>query len=855
MRLLILLLLPFICHTQTAQISGMINRYAAVYAIDTCKGRIEVSDTAGFRAGEPVLLVQMQGALISGGNNAGFGQITGLDGAGRFERALVDSVAAGALFLQHRLLNRFDVAGKWQVVSMPHYHQAAVTDTLRAKPWDGSTGGVLAFTVANTLTLDAPIVADGAGFRGGANYLAPVNNCTWLIGESDYFYPAGNWRGAYKGEGIALADSSQILGRGPQANGGGGGNDHNAGGGGGANAGAGGVGGDNDEPATFGCDGYFPGLPGYPLLPDSMRLFAGGGGGAGHANNNLTSAGGNGGGIVLIEAGRIDGSRPFISANGLPGRAANGDGGGGGGAGGTIWLRAGDAPDSLRLSANGGGGGNTININQNRCFGPGGGGGGGCIRTNLPGIPLPAGGAAGRINLSSNSCNGTSSGALPGLPGLTLPLPAGWLPAGELTFDPEILVDPVDTSVCAGATAGFSVLTNAGDWQFQWEINSGSGWMPATAGMGLAGFLSPNLQILPVPASLNAYRFRCVVQRPGCASVVSDEALLTVSATPVADFEVMMNGKTAIFDNRSQNATSYWWDFGDGTVSALDSPEHEYANEGVYTVTLFAISPCDTAIFVETIHLLLAPAAGFAAPDSIAGCESVQVAFTNQSSSNTLGYLWFFPGGTPPASTDANPAVTYTVSGVYSVTLIAVNAAGADTLVKEIKARILGYPTADFSHTMLGGGLVGFTNLSQNADSYTWYFGDDTDPVQTRDALHQYAQSGIFTVTLVADNFCGTAVLQKTIEVMVTGTVAPGNEGGIRAFPNPTNGEVCLVPFVSSNGSGYLTVFDQNGRHVMTRHLQNNKDWTVNFAGLPAGSYRILVGFKNRTASTVILKF
>ncbi|MCK6694302.1 MAG: PKD domain-containing protein [Thermoanaerobaculia bacterium] len=854
MRFLVLFLFPLFVQSQTTQLSGIINRYAAVRAIDTCSGRIEVSDTAGFRAGHSILLIQMQGALISGDNNGTFGQVTDLNSAGRFERAVVDSVAVDALFLRGRMLNQYDVAGKVQAVSIPRFTQAVVTDTLRPKPWDGTVGGILIFIVTNTLTLHAPVIADGAGFRGGADYLAPGNNCTWLTGESGYYYPAGNWRGANKGEGIAAADSSKILGRGPRANGGGGGNDHNAGGGGGANAGAGGVGGDNDEPATFGCDGYYPGLPGRQLTPDTLRLFMGGGGGAGHANNNLTSAGGNGGGIILIEAGRIEGSKPIVSANGLPGDTANGDGGGGGGAGGTIWLRAGDAPDSLRVSASGSAGGNTININQNRCFGPGGGGGGGCIRTNLAGIPIPAGGPAGQITLSSNGCNGSSSGAAPGMPGSVLSLPSAWLPAGELALSPEIWVNPVDTSICPGAAAGFSVQTNPGNWQFQWEINTGAGWMPVVAGMGLAGFLSPNLQIPPVSANQNAYRFRCVVQRPDCSSIISGEALLTVNAIPLADFEVALNNKTAFFENRSQYATSYWWDFGDGTGSTLAAPEHQYAGEGVYTVTLYAISTCDTAVFSQTIQLLLAPVADFSAPDSVANCEAVQVAFVNQSSVNALGFAWLFPGGVPAASTEANPVVTYTASGVYPVTLIAVNAAGADTTVQTVKVRILGYPLADFSYAMLGGGLVSFTNLSSNADSYTWYFGDSTAAVQSKDALHQYAQAGVFTVTLVADNFCGTAVLQKTIEVLLTEAPFVNRQSHFKIFPNPTAGVVHIESLHFTPGAARAEVFDLNGRSVLAQIWQPGDTWSLDLGTLPGGVYLLLLRCEQQVYRRLIIR-
>lgn len=42
------------------------------------------------------------------------------------------------------------------------------------------------------------------------------------------------------------------------------------------------------------------------------------------------------------------------------------------------------------------------------------------------------------------------------------------------------------------------------------------------------------------------------------------------------------------FTNSSSNATSYHWDFGDGSTSVLASPSHIYTSGGSYSVTLTA---------------------------------------------------------------------------------------------------------------------------------------------------------------------------------------------------------------------------------------------------------------------------
>ena len=62
---------------------------------------------------------------------------------------------------------------------------------------------------------------------------------------------------------------------------------------------------------------------------------------------------------------------------------------------------------------------------------------------------------------------------------------------------------------------------------------------------------------------------------------------------PVASFSMDKNNvlvpATIIFTNQSTDATSYNWDFGDGSVSTIESPTHEYTSSGTFTVTLTAM--------------------------------------------------------------------------------------------------------------------------------------------------------------------------------------------------------------------------------------------------------------------------
>jgi PKD repeat protein len=773
LRLLILIIVfCFKLQTSNAQtsnsISGIINRYAAVTAIDTCSGKLTVSDTTGFQVGKPILLIQMQGAEIVTSNNFLYGIIQNMNFAGRYERAVIDSVGPNAIFVQKKLVYHYSLPGKLQVVSIPQFVNAVVTDTLKCQPWNGTTGGVLAFDVAGKLTLNAPIIADGAGFRGGQAYIGAGNNCNFLIPEISYFYGIPSWRGGYKGEGIALPEVGRELGRGPQANGGGGGNDHNAGGGGGGNITDGGNGGDNDEPSAFGCDGYYPGVRGYASFFTDDRFFLGGGGGAGHSNNSLGSAGANGGGIIVISANDINGSVPIISANGLSASAANGDGAGGGGAGGTIWLSSGSAPPGIIVRANGGNGGNTINNNSNRCFGPGGGGAGGRILSNLFGIVSPVGGLTGIVTSSTNGCNGTSNGADNGEPGLVENLPD--IPQGAEDYAiPEIVGSPLSDTLCPGETATFLVLANNGNWDYQWQQNDGTGWQDITGGAQFAGFQNDTLTVSNILESQDGLRFRCRVLRAGCYEVISLEANLTVNPAPAAGFTFSQNGSTVDFTNLSF-ATSYFWDFGDGASSIVLNPQHTYATENTFTVTLYAINDCDTTTATQTVTTLLRPTAGFTFPSPVEGCgDSVQVPFTNTSVGTATSFSWSFPGGTPTTSNQANPTVTYTTTGLYFATLITSNAAGQDTFMQIVAVTANPLPVSDFVFFVQNNGTVQFADLSQNALNLLWDFGDGTTSGDS-DPLHTYTEEGTYIVTLTVWNPCDTVTFQQTLNILLPPT-------------------------------------------------------------------------------------
>lgn len=456
-RLLLFSLLFFhfsFAHSQTTNISGIVNSYYQVIEIIPAKAAIRVSNITGLNMNDKIMIIQMKGASISTSNNSGFGDTTGgLNNAGNYEIGTICTIRDDTAFLFFNLVNQYTVSEKVQLVKFAEYYSANVIDTVKAASWSNTTGtgGVIAISVTSDLILNAPIFADSTGYEGGAAILSGGGFCTIANGYTynPNIISPSTQNGATKGEGVAIIASNINGGRGAPANGGGGGNYHNNGGAGGANLATGGNGGGNSS--VTGCTGIYRGLGGKALSSwNGIKIFAGGGGGAGHFNNNTPAyGGGNGGGIIFITANNLTGNGYKIIANGQPGGSNVSDGASGGGAGGTIIMDVLNSyTGSAIIQANGGAGGNANDgLSSGRCYGAGGGGGGGVIyfTGSTPAITVNTnGGIAGSEISSDPVCAlilpsaGSNGSVIPNYSYTRSVSPAGYcstlLPAGLLYF-------------------------------------------------------------------------------------------------------------------------------------------------------------------------------------------------------------------------------------------------------------------------------------------------------------------------------------------------------------------------------------------------------------------------------------
>ena len=369
----------------------VINAYSAVLSLDICKNEITVADPSFYFAGDTVLLIQMQGAVIDTSNTASFGTILDYRNAGNYEMNYISAIAGNKIIFLNKLTRQYDVPnGIVQLIRVPFIAVTNYIGQFTCQAWDGITGGILVLN-AKTVNLLDDIDVSGRGFRSGEPQAGTVS-CF----ENGYVYPASATGAGLKGESIALIPQNISKGKGSPAGGGGGGLANNSGGGGGGNGGSGGYGGyQTDSCGSPSFDNR--GIGGKSLAYSSVanKVFMGGGGGAGHAENISAPAFGEGygGGIVIIIAENFISNSFKIIANGHNARPCNiancNDGMGGGGGGGTVLVYVNQVIDNVSVECDGGRGANVIgSIVPGGRAGPGGGGGGGVFflnRSSLPG--------------------------------------------------------------------------------------------------------------------------------------------------------------------------------------------------------------------------------------------------------------------------------------------------------------------------------------------------------------------------------------------------------------------------------------------------------------------------------------
>lgn len=197
-----------------------------------------------------------------------------------------------------------------------------------------------------------------------------------------------------------------------------------------------------------------------------------------------------------------------------------------------------------------------------------------------------------------------------------------------------------------------------------------------------------------------------------------------------------------------------------------------------YNFRAFAYSSSDT-VYGE-VKSIRTGTNGIPAADFIASrtaiTEGESITFTDQSTNNPESWSWSFGDGN--TSKEQNPTHIYSLAGKYSVSLIATNSNGSDTVTKSdyitvvVKGTVVAAFSADKTDVLVGE-VVHFTDQSvNNPTSWIWTFGDG-DTAISQHPSHSYGTTGTYTVSLTATNANGSHTEIKTDYISVTTATIP----------------------------------------------------------------------------------
>jgi gliding motility-associated-like protein len=274
-------------------------------------------------------------------------------------------------------------------------------------------------------------------------------------------------------------------------------------------------------------------------------------------------------------------------------------------------------------------------------------------------------------------------------------------------------------------------------------------------------------------ATLNTFIVSLIIKtHRGC---VSEYQYTVKTGTPqIASFTVsqpqnICASEQEQFINTSQDTNlinSYFWKFGDNTISVKKNPTHQFSDTGFMSVQLYVYNNGCVSFFKrDSVFYIKGP---LAAPTYVLNCYSN---FTPVFSAQVKGFdsfSWDFGDGSSLETLNLNPSHSYSQRGMYNVKFHASNSVTSCQTDVQKPIRITDI-TASYSRTdsvgceNLNVVFDGSTSVDNEsiangnvAGKYLWDFDDGSPKIVSNIAVtHKYKYNGIFHPRLTVEDIQG----------------------------------------------------------------------------------------------------
>lgn len=225
---------------------------------------------------------------------------------------------------------------------------------------------------------------------------------------------------------------------------------------------------------------------------------------------------------------------------------------------------------------------------------------------------------------------------------------------------PVVSAHPVNTTICSGTNVTFNVTAAAGGIAYQWQENTGSGFVNIGAVAPYSGYNAASLTIQNVPPSYNGYLYRCVISGNCTPQAFSNPAALTVNQIPTitgqpANSTICAGATTSFNVTAAAAGISYQWQENQGsgfvnltntffysgvTTSSLVISAATYALNG-FTYRCVISGTCAPQAFTNAAILTVNPLPLITGqPANAVVCAGSNTSFTTSATGTGLGYQW-----------------------------------------------------------------------------------------------------------------------------------------------------------------------------------------------------------------------
>jgi len=329
-----------------------------------------------------------------------------------------------------------------------------------------------------------------------------------------------------------------------------------------------------------------------------------------------------------------------------------------------------------------------------------------------------------------------------------------------------------------------------------------------------------------VYSSIGTYTVTATAVYPTCGVYIANATVYVGNSYPVGgnySTQIQSYPDTACPNDQVEfyipyQFSNYYINYGDGQIENNTS-SHKYSTNGNYPITVTLINGCGNSLDIyDTVQVRNNLPAQIPYLPNISNqtyCINTNAELSYNYSPRFSEYLWDF-GNNQTYNTE-NISVNYALPGAYPFSITLTNGCGNsglifDTLIIDNDLPVTGLALDGFFLTEACPGDGFFLEATCDTDKdeidYTWDFGDgNTDEGFVVE--HQYASTGVYTISITATNGCGNS---ETINQVfnVANNIIPNPNDYFYGIPDesPACPGDSLIFVFAPGGSGGTVEYD-----------------------------------------------